>query len=198
MTEVTAWARMRGWSEDLLVRRTGEGVEEWNRRVAGSGANSEDELRAWLAGQGVTGYGQSLLVMERFGYPEFLTAEAGELVDAQYADRPALRPVYERLVTFAATLGDVEVGARKTYVVLGTPRRKFAVLKATTKTRLDLGLRLDGVTPSGRLESAKPLRDDAMTVRIPLRTPDEVDDEVEQWLVRARDGARQTPPAKSC
>jgi hypothetical protein len=190
MAEVTAWARMRSWSQDLLVRRTGEGVEEWNRRVAGSGASTEAELRAWLAARDVTGYAQLLLVMERFGYPDFLTAEASELVDGQYADRPALRPVYERVVTLAAALDDVEVGARKTFVVLSTPRRKFAVIKAATKTRVDLGLRLDGVAPSGRLETAKPLRDDAMTVRIPLRSPDEVDDEVGQWLIRARDGSR--------
>lgn len=190
MAEVTAWARMRSWSEELLVRRTGEGVAEWNRRVAGSGASSEPELRQWLGARGVTGYAQMLLVMERFGYPDFLTADAGELVDAQYAARPALRPVYDRLVTVAAALDDVEVGARKTYVVLSTPRRKFAVLRAATKTRLDLGLRLAGVEPGGRLESAKPLRDDAMTVRISLHEPDEVDDDVLGWLTRARDESR--------
>ncbi|HVV10646.1 DUF5655 domain-containing protein [Amycolatopsis sp.] len=185
MVEVTAWERMRGWSADLLRRRTGEGVEEWNRRIAGTGIATEDELRAWLAGRGVTGYAQMLLVMERFGYPDFLTADASALVERQYADRPALRPVYDKVVTLAAALDGVEVAARKTYVTLSTPRRKFAVLKATTKTRVDLGLRLDGVEPAGRLESAKVLRDDALTVRIPLRFPEDVDEEVAGWLARA-------------
>src|SRR5947208_7636276 len=155
MIEVTAWEKMRTLSADLLMRRTGQGVEEWNRRVAESGAATEPELRAWLEERGVTGYGQMLLVMERFGYPDFLTADAQSLVDGQYADRPALRPVYDRLVAIAATLGEVSVQARKTYVSLTTPRRKFAVVKASTKTRVDLGLRLDGVEPAGRLESAK-------------------------------------------
>ena len=39
----------------------------------------EAALRAWLNERGVTGYGQSLLVMERFGYPDFLRADADEL-----------------------------------------------------------------------------------------------------------------------
>src|SRR5262245_30013842 len=37
--------------------------------------------------QGVTGYAQSLLVMEQFGYPDFLVATADELIEQQYADR---------------------------------------------------------------------------------------------------------------
>ncbi|KAA9154512.1 hypothetical protein FPZ12_031955 [Amycolatopsis acidicola] len=190
MVEVTAWERMRSWSAELLERRTGEGVDEWNRRVAGTGIGTEAELREWLAGQGVTGYAQMLLVMERFGYPDFLTADASALVDGQYADRPALRPVYDKVVALAAALDEVEVGARKTYVTLSTPRRKFAVVKATTKTRVDLGLRLDGIETTGRLESPQVLRDDALTARIPLQAPEDVDEEVADWLARAAELSR--------
>ncbi|HJQ47972.1 MAG TPA: DUF5655 domain-containing protein [Amycolatopsis sp.] len=185
MIEVTAWAQLREWSAGLLLRKTGHDVEEWNRRVADTGVGTEADLRAWLQEQGVTGYAQMLLVMERFGYPDFLTADAATLVDGQYADRPALRPVYGRLVALASGLRDVSVGARKTYVTLSTARRKFAVIKATTQRRVDLGLRLEGVALSGRLDSPKVLRDDALTVRIALAAPDDVDDEVAEWLTRA-------------
>jgi hypothetical protein len=37
------------------------------------------QLRTWLTQQGVTGNAQSHLVMERFGYPDFLLASADEL-----------------------------------------------------------------------------------------------------------------------
>lgn len=189
MAEVTAWDKMRGWMTDLLRRRTGEGLAEWNERVAASGAGTEAELRKWLANQGVTGYAQNLLVMERFGYPDFLTADAATLVDAQYAGKPALRPVYDKLIALAAPLEQVEVGARKTYVVLRTPRRKFAVLKASTKTRLDLGLRLPEVSLGGRLESAEQFRDEVLTARIALSRPEDVDDEVAELIMRARDAS---------
>ncbi len=80
-----------------------------------------------------------------------LTAEARELIDGQYADRPHLRPVLDAALAALPSLGPVTVQARTTLVSLVTPRRTFAVVQATTKNRVDLGLRLDDVPPGGRL-----------------------------------------------
>jgi hypothetical protein len=91
-----SWKEMRDWAAQLLQSRTGQDVAAWNRRVAEAGPPDEQAFRAWLEGQGVTGYGQALLVSERFGYPDFLPAEADELIEGQYSDRPQLRPVSTR------------------------------------------------------------------------------------------------------
>ena len=72
--------------------------------------------------------------------------------------------------------GPVTVQARGSLVSLVSPRRTFAVLKPTTKSRVDLGLRLDTTRPGGRFQPARGLGQ--ATVRIPLTTPGEVDDEV--------------------
>ncbi len=82
-------------------------------------------------------------------------------------------------------LGSVTVQARKTFVSLVSPRRTFAVVQATTKNRVDLGLRLDGLEPGGRLLAAKNIG--AATVRIELSRPEDVDDEAVGWLQRAYD-----------
>lgn len=177
---------MRVWIMDLLQRKTGAGLDEWNARVRETGIDTEPELRTWLKDEGVEGYSQMLLVMERFGYPDFLTASADELVDGQYADRADLRPIYDRLIALGTGLG-ASVQTRKTYVTLTTDRRKFAQIKPTTRKRVDLGLRLEDAAPGGRLESAKVLGDDAMTVRVPLTSADEVDDEIGELLARAYD-----------
>ncbi|XVV06852.1 DUF5655 domain-containing protein [Actinosynnema sp. CA-248983] len=185
MVQVTNWREMVDWSADLLVRTTGEGVPEWNRRVLESGAATELELRDWLRDRQVTGYAQLLLVMERFGYPDFMAASSDELVDRQYADRSELRPILDRLLAEAALLGPMHVQARKTYVALVSPRRTFAIVKATTRTRVDLGLRLAGHEPEGRLEGAASLGNDAITVRIAIFSADDVDDETVAWLRHA-------------
>ncbi|NUT97198.1 MAG: hypothetical protein HOY78_34775 [Saccharothrix sp.] len=185
MVQVENWREMVDWSADLLVRSTGEGVPEWNRRVLESGVASEPELRDWLRAQHVTGYAQMLLVMERFGYPDFTTASSDELVDRQYADRPELRPILDRLLAEAALLGPLHVQARKTYVALVSPRRTFAIVKATTRTRVDLGLRLAGHEPEGRLEGAASLGNDAITVRVGISSADDIDDETLAWLRHA-------------
>lgn len=189
MSGTKSWQEMWDWTTELLRRKTGEGLDEWNTRVRDTGIDNEADLRDWLKRQGVEGYSQMLLVMERFGYPEFLTASAEDLIDAQYAGREALRPVFDRVIALGTGLG-AGVQARKTYVTLTTERRKFAVVKATTRTRVDLGLRLDGQGPEGRLESAKVLADSAMTVRIPLTAVEQVDDEVGAWLSRAYESNR--------
>ena len=63
-----------------------------------------------------------------------------EMLEAQYAGKKAkLRPIYEHLVQVAQGFGpDVEIAPRKTYV--GLVRKKvFAVIKASTSSRIDLG-----------------------------------------------------------
>jgi len=174
---------MRTMSQRLLEKRTGEGVTIWNRRIKREQLADEDSHRAWLTKQGVTGYAQTLLVMERFGYPDFLTATADELIDGQYADRPQLRPIFDAVIETAVGLGDVTIQARKTYVSLVSPRRTFARVQPTTKTRVDLALRVEGEKPGGRLQPSK--IHETMPVQIGLRSPKEVDAGVARWLQRA-------------
>jgi hypothetical protein len=172
---------------EQLRRRTGEGVDAWNARVRDQGLEDEPALRTWLTAQGVTGYPQMLLVFERFGYPDYLTASADELVDGQYRDRAALRPIYDAVLARLPAIGDVTVQTRKTYVSLMTPRRTFAAVQPTTRTRVDLGLRLQGVEPTERLQRAPNFGQSAVTMKVGLSSPDDVDDEVEGWLRRAFD-----------
>lgn len=179
------WREMTAWMAELLKRRTGDDVETWNARVRESGAHDEASLRAWLTEQGVTGYAQTLLVMERFGYPDFFLATADDLIAAQYADRPALRPILDAVLVRAGQLGEVKVQARKTFVALVTPRRTFAVVQPMTRRRVDLGLRLADPPLGGRLRAASSMGNGAMTARIGLESVEEVDDEVDEWLRRA-------------
>ena len=133
----------------------------------------------------MTGYPQNLLVMERFGYPDFLLASADELIDGQYADRTALRPILDAVLVRAGQVGAVTIQARKTYVSLVTPRRTFATVQAATRRRVDLGLRLANPPLAGRLQAAGSVGGGSVSARIGLASVDEVDDEVEHWLRRA-------------
>src|SRR5467141_2643991 len=183
MAKKRDWEDMRTMSARLLDERTGEGVAAWNRRIQKERLDDETSLRAWLSKHGVTGYAQNLLVMERFGYPDFLTATADELIDGQYTDRPQLRPILDAVVKAAVGLGDVTIQARKTYVSFVSPRRTFARVQPTTKDRVDLALRLDGEKPGGRLHPSK--IHETMPVQIGLTSPKEVDAEALRFLQRA-------------
>ena len=188
MAKTRDWQAMRDMSARLLTERTGEGVDTWNRLIQRERFDDEEALRAWLTKQAVTGYAQSLLVMERFGYPDFLLATADELIDGQYADRPQLRPIFDALIDAASGLGAVTIQARKTFVSLVTPRRTFARIQPTTRNRVDLSLRLEGRKPRGRLQSSK--IHETMRVQIELTARDQVDSEVLGWLQEAYDENR--------
>jgi Domain of unknown function (DUF5655) len=185
MAQTRDWQGMRDMSARLLNERTGADVETWNQRISTAGFTDQQELRVWLTAQGVTGYAQSLLVMERFGYPDFLLASADTLIQGQYADRPQLRSIFDAIIDAAAGLGEVIVQTRKTYVSLVSPRRTFARVQPTTKQRVDLGLRLERLEPGGRLQPSK--IHETMPLQISLTTPDQVDSEVLDWLQRAYD-----------
>jgi hypothetical protein len=185
MAQTRDWQAMKDMSARLLKERTGADVATWNQRVTTKGFTDEQQLRTWLTEQGVMGYAQSLLVMERFGYPDFLVASADALIQGQYADRPQLRPIYDAIIDAAAGLGEVVIQTRKTYVSLVTPRRTFARVQPTTKQRVDLGLRLEGLAPGGRLLPSKIHA--TMPLQISLTTSGEVDTEVLNWLQRAYD-----------
>jgi len=183
MAQTRDWKGMKDMSARLLHERTGQDLDTWNERIKTEDFTDEQILRAWLTEQGVTGYAQSLLVMERFGYPAFFLASADELIEGQYADRPQLRPIFDAIIDAAAGLGEVVVQTRKTYVSLVTPRRTFARIQPTTKQRVDLGLRLERLEPGGRLTPSK--IHETMPLQISLTSLEEVDAEVLSWLQQA-------------
>lgn len=183
IAKIRDWEGMRAMSARLLEERTGHDVAAWNRRIKKEKLDDEASLRAWLTKEGVTGYAQTHLVMERFGYPDFLTATAAELIDGQYADRPQLRPIFEAILEAVEGLGEVTIQARKTYVSLMSPRRTFARVQPTTKDRIDLALRLRGHKAGGRLKPSK--IHETMSVQVGLKGPEEVNSAVLRWLQRA-------------
>ena len=188
MAHMRDWQSMKELSARLLQERTGQDVASWKKRVRVQHFKDEPALRAWLTKQGVSGYAQSILIWEQFGYPDFMQSSADELIQAQYADRPQLRPIFEAILTAAAGLGDVTIQVRKTYVSLVTARRTFARIQATAKQRVDLALRLDRQKPRGRLRASK--IHESTPLQISLSSPGEIDAEVLAWLQTAYDQNR--------
>jgi hypothetical protein len=131
---------------------------------------------------------------------DYLAADGDDdpdaLIEGQYADRPGLRPILDAVLAGLPGLGPVTVQPRKTLVTLFTPRRAFAAVRAATRDRVDLGLRLDGATPGGRLQAAGNVGGGGVTVRVALTAPQDVDDEVRDLIRHAyqENSGPQPPP----
>jgi len=72
----------------------------------------------------------------------------------------------------------------KTYVALRR-KRQFAIVKPTTKTRVDLGFTLSDVKPQGRLEAAGKIGSDRISHLIKIESLKDIDAEVKRWLTEA-------------
>lgn len=110
------------------------------------------------------------------------TVRDDKLIEQQYATRDHLRPVYDEIIKAAMKCGEIVVEARKTYVSLVTCRRTFARIQPS-KNRVDLGLRLEGYKPGGRLEFSRIHH--TMRIQIGLTTREDVDEEVQRLLAEA-------------
>lgn len=183
MAETRDWRQWRDEQAERLQRMTGDSIETWAGRIREAGLADRAAVTAWLKTRGVTGYSAMLLRYERLGYPEFMTATADSLVDAQYSDRPALRPIYDAILEAVLGIGEVTIQTRKTYVSLVTPRRTFARVQATTLKRIDVGLRLEAEAPCGRL---RPNRiHENMPVGLAFERLEDLDHEARDWLAKA-------------
>jgi Uncharacterized conserved protein len=167
-----------------LPSKTGKRLEDWVRLMEEAGPASSKARMDWLKSEHGLGRDTAMTIVELGegrGNPD---PEA--LVEAMYAGPKAgLRPLYEALLDFALTLAeDVSATPCSTYVPL-LRKHTFAIIKPTTRTRIDLGMALPGVEPTDRLQVAKGQGSARITHVIGLSNLEDLDDEVKGWLRKA-------------
>lgn len=193
MNEMRSWQSMVAANAARLLRTTGRTPAEWADEARGAGITTREDLSRWLTDRGVTGYNLMSVDWEVFGLPGFFLSSADELYDAQYADRPALRAVADRILLWAEETPEAVIQMRKTYVSLQTSRRKFAQLTPTTRTAVDLLFRM--AVPE--LPGLEPIRatNDPFAWRLRLRREEDVDDAVLRALRTALEDSLGSPSA---
>lgn len=119
--------------------------------------------------------------------PEAYLAAAPAYVEAMYAGpRAPLRPLHDRLEALAFSLGpDIRLCPGKTIVPIYR-QHVIAQIKPATRSRIDFGLALGGLKGQGRLvETGGHQKKDRITHRIAVSSPQDIDDFLTQWLLRA-------------
>lgn len=161
-----------------MPEKTGKSLEQWVSLLASKSFAKHSEAVNFLKKEhGVThGYANTIVT---------LTKDSGtspdDLVSNQYKGKEAVLPIYEKLLGVVQAFGpDVQVVPKKTTVSL-VRKKQFALIKPATKTRIDLGLKLRGLTPAGRLEDSGPFGT-MCTHRVRLAGMEEVDQELRAWL----------------
>ncbi len=193
--------------ENWLVQmkeKTGRTLEEWLKLIESNGPAGEAQRRTWLKQTFDLGTNTAWWLAARSvgkgeeDTPQGYLRVAPQWVEAMYAGKKsALRPLHDRLVALARSLGpDVKVCPCQTIVPLFR-KHVFAQIKPASQKRIDLGLALGALLKQGRTKFPARLVDtggfakkDRITHRIPLTTPDDIDEDVQNWMRRAYDADR--------
>lgn len=183
MTDITA-AEQSQWRN--LEQTSGKSQAQWLELAAKQNFAKHSELVNWLKSEFGLGHGNANLIAHRAKQAAAGGEPAAEdLLAAQYSGAKAgLKPLYDELINFVQSLGDdVELSPKKAYVSLRR-NKQFALLQPSTATRLDLGLNLKGVEPTGKLEASGSFN--AMcSHRIRLSSAADIDDSVKHYLAEA-------------
>jgi hypothetical protein len=177
-----------------LKERTGRSAEDWAALTRKDGPAGAAARREWLKTTHgfTTNYakwiadlssGEGLADLD----PAVYLQTAERYVEAMFSGkRASLRPVYDRLLSLALSLGkDVKACPGKTIVPLYR-EHVFAQIKPATNTRIDLGLALGNMKATGRLiDTGGFAKKDRITHRIEISTLKDIDAEATRWLKKA-------------
>lgn len=175
-----------------LPTKTGRDLDAWvalirEQAMGVGGMTKHREISEWLKREHGLGHNTAyILAAEALKPSDYVPPTTEEIIAAQYAGaKAALRPIFERVLAYVTALGDdVRIEPRQTYVAFAR-RSQFALIQPSTKTRVDLGLVLPDIAPTGRLGASTNFGSGSINRRVALATPADVDDEVEGWLLQA-------------
>jgi len=172
-----------------LEEKTGKPLEQWLKIAKASKPAKHGELVKFLKAEHGVGHGYANLIAQRMFQGDAPAAGGDDLVEQQYSGAKAgLRPVYDALVAAVGKFGpDVELAPKKAYVSLRRSKQ-FGIIQPSTATRVDVGINLKGMEPTGRLEVSGSFNA-MVSHRVRVGDKKEVDKELIAWLKSAYDAS---------
>ena len=172
-----------------LKEKTGKGLDAWVEIVRIQKFEKHGEIIKFLKAEHGFTHGFANLVAHKARESDAGSIDDQTLITGQYKGKESLFPIYEKLLKDILSLGnDIEVAPKKAAVSLKT-KKQFALIQPTTKTRIDLGLKIKDKVPEGRLESSGPFGS-MCTHRIQITELADVDNEVMDYLKTAYEGSK--------
>jgi predicted transport protein len=136
-----------------IEKNTGKKLEEWITIVNKSGFAKHGELVNFLKDKHGFTHGNANTIVHFAKQSHAGAAEnSDDLITEQYKGKENLKPWYDKIMAEINKFGnDVEQAPKKAYMSLRR-KKQFAIIQPSTKDRLDVGLNIKGVAPSGIVE----------------------------------------------
>ena len=170
--------------EKGLQEQTGKPLADWIAIVKKQSFEKNGEIIKFLKDQHGFTNGYANFVAHKSREAATGPTSDKDLVLNQYKGKEGLLLIYAKLLTEINKFGpDIEIAPKKTSVSLRT-KKQFVLIQPSTKTRIDLGLKIKDKKPEGRLETSGPFGT-MCTHRIQLTDISKVDDEVIEYMREA-------------
>lgn len=172
-----------------IEKNTGKKLEEWITLVNKSGFSKHGELVSFLKEKHGFTHGNANVVVHFAKQSHAGATENSEdLIAEQYKGKENLKPWYDKIMAEINKLGkDIEVAPKKAYVSLRR-KKQFALIQPSTRDRLDLGLNIKGVAPSG-ISIAAGSWNAMCTHRIKVEEEKTINKELINWIKQAYEQA---------
>ena len=175
---------------DNIQAKTGKTPDDFRALAQKKGMVKTGDLLAWLQADFGLGRGHAMAIVHVLQMSSAPKVSRSDQITAHFAGNKAawLKP-YEALLKKVEAFGpDVSVAPTNTYLSLLRGKKKFAVLEPATPERFDVGLKLKGLAPVGRLEAAGAWNS-MVTHRVRVESPKQFNAELLAWLRQAYDAA---------
>lgn len=172
-----------------IEKSTGKKLEEWIAIVNKSGFAKHGELVNFLKEKHAFTHGNANVIVHYTKQSHAGAAEnSDDLITDQYKGKENLKPWYDKIMAEINKFGkDIEIAPKKAYVSLRR-KKQFAIIQPSTKDRLDVGLNIKGVAPTGNVEEGS--KWNAMcTHRIRVEDGKTINKELINWIKKAYDQA---------
>ena len=172
-----------------IEKNTGKKLKEWVTILNKSGFSKHGELVNFLkVKHGFTHGNANMLVHNAKQSHAAATENDTDWIAEQYKGKENLKPWHDKIMTEINKFGkDIEVSPKKAYVSLRR-KKQFAIIQPSTKDRLDIGLNIKGVPPSGNAEDGS--KWNAMcTHRIKIEEEKTVNKDLIAWIKKAYEQA---------
>jgi len=171
---------------DNIKGKTGKTGEDFKAMAAEKGLTRAKEIVDWLKTDFGLGHGHAMAIVHLIVHEDVLNSGTDEKLDKLFSGKKlAWRKSYDHLVDPVSQFGpDVSFSVGQTYINVLRNGKKFAIFQPSSAERLDIGIKLPGVSAAGRFEEADAWNR-MVTHRVRTATPAQIDTELIAWLKKA-------------
>jgi Domain of unknown function (DUF4287)/Domain of unknown function (DUF5655) len=171
---------------DTVKAKTGKTPADFASLANEKGLTKHGELVAWLKNDFELGHGHANAIVSVLLKSETRAANPDEKLEKLFAGKKAvwLEPVKTLISSIKGFGAEIEALPNETYVNVLVGKKKFAIVQPSSMERLDVGIKLKGVVPEGRLEASGSWNN-MVTHRVRIVDAKEIDAELLGWLEQA-------------